>query len=105
MPGMLRKVTLQDAQASAMGTVLLFYPVEEVDALPRGESGEGAGIEPSQAEMEDRLDAAHHQWATSRMPFGLLWITVDQASRCAKPMGAMHAKRCCGPSRRRCSAK
>ena len=87
VPGMLRKVTLQDAQASAMGTVLLFYPAEEVDALPRGESGEATGIEASQAEMEDRLDAAHHQWTTSGMPFGLLWITVDQARSLRKTHG------------------
>ena len=87
VPGMLRKVALQDSQASPMGSVLLFYPAEEVDALPRGESGEAVGIEASQAEMEDRLDAAHHQWSTSGMPFGLLWITVDQARSLRKTHG------------------
>ena len=87
VPAMLRKVRLQDSQGAAMGAVLLFYPAEEVDALPRGESGEGFGIEASQAEMEDRLDAAHHQWATSGMPFGLLWITVDQARSLRKTHG------------------
>ena len=87
VPGMLRKIALQDLQASAMGWALLFHPAEEVDALPRGESGEAVGIEASQAEMEDRLDAAHHQWATSGMPFGLLWITVDQARSLRKTHG------------------
>ncbi len=87
VPAMLRKVSLQDSQGAPMGAVLLFYPAEEVDALPRGESGEGVGIEASQAEMEDRLDAAHHQWATSGMPFGLLWITVDQAKSLRKTHG------------------
>ena len=87
VPAMLRKVPLQDSQGAPMGAVLLFYPAEEVDALPRGESGEGVGIEASQAEMEDRLDAAHHQWATSGMPFGLLWITVDQAKSLRKTHG------------------
>lgn len=87
VPAMLRKVSLQDSQGAPMGTVLLFYPAEEVDALPRGESGEGVGIEASQAEMEDRLDAAHHQWATSGMSFGLLWITVDQAKSLRKTHG------------------
>ena len=87
VPGMLRKVALHDGQASPMGAVMLFYPAEEVDALPRGESGEAVGIQASQAEMEDRLDAAHHQWATSGMPFGLLWITVDQARSLRKTHG------------------
>jgi diguanylate cyclase (GGDEF)-like protein len=87
VPGMLRKVALQDSQAAPLGAVLLFYPVEEVDALPRGESGEAVGIEASQADMEDRLEAAHHQWATGGMPFGLLWITVDQARSLRKTHG------------------
>jgi diguanylate cyclase (GGDEF)-like protein len=79
VPGMLRKVALRNSCGEPTGAALLFYPVEETDTLPHGEIGEGAGIERSQAEMEDRLDAAHHQWAAARMPFGLLWITVDQA--------------------------
>lgn len=87
VPGMLRKVALGDSQGLQMGAVLLFYPVEEVDSLPRGESGEGAGVEASQTDMEERLDAAHHQWSTSGMPFGLLWITVDQAKLLRKTHG------------------
>ncbi|MGO8720130.1 MAG: diguanylate cyclase domain-containing protein [Acidobacteriaceae bacterium] len=87
VPGMLRKVTLQDLQGTPMGAALLFYPVEEVDSLPRGETGEGAAIEASQEDMEERLDAAHHQWMTSGMPFGLLWITVDQARSLRKTHG------------------
>jgi diguanylate cyclase (GGDEF)-like protein len=79
VPGMMRRFVLLGSSGEPSGTALLFYPVEEVDVLPHGESGEGADIERSQADMEDRLDAAHHQWKTSGMPFGMLWITVDQA--------------------------
>ncbi len=91
LPAMLRKVSLHDSQGAPRGAVLLFYPAEEVDAYQRGESGEGVGIEASQAEMEDRLDAAHHQWKTSGMPFGLLWITVDQA----RPLRKTHGRDAC----------
>lgn len=87
VPAMLRKMTLRNLQGTRMGAVLLFYPAEEVDALPRGESGEGAGIGARQEEMEDRLGAAHHQWTTGAMPFGLLWITVDQARLLRKTHG------------------
>jgi diguanylate cyclase (GGDEF)-like protein len=87
VPGMLRKVALRNACGEPAGTALLFYPVEEMDKLPHGETGEGAEIERSQADMEDRLDAAHHQWLTSGMPFGLLWITVDQAESLRKTHG------------------
>jgi diguanylate cyclase (GGDEF)-like protein len=87
VPAMLRKVVLRDSQDTPRGAALLFYPVEEVDALPHGETVEGEDIERSQAEMEDRLDAAHHQWVANRMPFGLLWITVDQARELRKTHG------------------
>lgn len=87
VPVMLRKAVLRNAAGDPTGTALLFYPVEEVDALPHGELGEGADIERSQSDMEDRLGAAHHQWMTARMPFGLLWITVDQAQDLRKTHG------------------
>jgi diguanylate cyclase (GGDEF)-like protein len=87
VPGMLRKVTLRSPSGEPAGAVLLFHPVEEIDQLPHGEAGEGADIERSQADMEDRLDAAHHQWTTNCVPFGLLWITVDQAQSLRKTHG------------------
>jgi diguanylate cyclase (GGDEF)-like protein len=79
MPGMLRRVALRDSLGEPAGVALLFYPVEGVDELPHGEAGEGADIERSQADMEDRLEAAHHQWISNGMPYGLLWVTIDQA--------------------------
>ena len=91
VPGMLRKIGLRDSQGEPAGAVLLFYPVEEMDALPHGESGGGAEIERSQANMEDRLEAAQHQWIANRMPFGLLWITVDQA----RSMRTTHGRDAC----------
>lgn len=87
VPGMLRRVALRDSLGKPAGTALLFYPVEDVYALPHGEVGEGAEVERSQADMEDRLEASHHQWKTGRMPFGLLWITVDQAAALRKSHG------------------
>jgi len=87
VPGMLRRVALRNSCGELAGAALLFYPVEEMDNLPHGETGECADIERDQADMEDRLDAAHHQWLTSHMPFGLLWITVDQAQSLRKTHG------------------
>ena len=87
VPAMLRRVKLSDANCRPTGAALLFFAVEEVDALPHGESGEGVGLERSQAEMEDRLEAAHHQWLTNQMPLGLLWILVDQAASLRKTHG------------------
>jgi diguanylate cyclase (GGDEF)-like protein len=87
VPAMLRKLPLRDSFAGPLGTAILFYPVEEVDALPHGEIGEGVDVERSQADMEDRLEAAYHQWRNSGIPFGLLWITVDQAQSLRRTHG------------------
>ncbi len=87
VPGMLHKATLLDEQEVHIGEALMFYPVEEAAALPHGDSGEGAEIEAGQAEMEDRLAAAYHQWLTSGLPMSLLWIRVDQARTLRKTHG------------------
>ncbi len=87
VPGMLRKAVLRNSFGDPTGTALLFYPVEKVDALPHGELGEDADIERSQSDMEDRLDAAHHQWITAQIPFGLLWMAVDQAQSLRRTHG------------------
>jgi diguanylate cyclase (GGDEF)-like protein len=87
VPAMLRKLLLKSPTGVCIGSALLFHGAEEMDAVPHGESGEAAGIERGQADMEDRLDAAHHQWTTNRVPFGLLWVTVDQAAHLRKTHG------------------
>jgi diguanylate cyclase (GGDEF)-like protein len=87
IPVLMRKAVLRNSIDEPAGTALLFYPVEAADALPRGERGESADIERSQADMEYRLDIAHHQWITAGTPFGLLWITVDQAQALRRTHG------------------
>jgi diguanylate cyclase (GGDEF)-like protein len=80
IPAMLRKLPLRDPLGARIGAALFFHAVEDADVLPHGDSGEGVGVERGQADMEDRLDQAQHQWLTNRVPFGLLWLTVDQAA-------------------------
>jgi len=90
LPAMLRRTPLRNALGRRVGTLLRFHPVETVDALPRGDMDEGDGqhVEHSQAEMEDRLDEAWQEWTTCQVPFGLLWITVDQAAMLRKTHGS-----------------
>ncbi len=86
-PVMLRRVPLRDAMGKRLGTALLFRPTEEVDGLPHGDTNEGFGLSRSQAEVEDRLETSFHDWKTSYTPFGLLWITVDQAAQMRRTHG------------------
>jgi diguanylate cyclase (GGDEF)-like protein len=62
-----------------IGAAVIFHPAESLDALPHGETGEGSGVETDQAELEDRLEAEYEDFAHGGSPFGVLWITVDQA--------------------------
>src|ERR1017187_9268488 len=87
LPIMLRNVPLRYSLGKKIGTVLLFRAVEELDAIPHGENLEGLGLARSQAEIEDRLEVAIHEWKTSNVPFGLLWITIDQAAQMRRTHG------------------
>jgi diguanylate cyclase (GGDEF)-like protein len=87
LPAMLRKVPLKDALGGNLGTALLFRPTEQIDALPHGENVEDSHIGRSQEEIEERLDEAFHEWTAAHTPFGLLWITVDQAAQMRRTHG------------------
>lgn len=91
LPAMLRRTPLRDAVGKRIGTLLRFHPVEGVDALPRGGTDEDGSldkhVERSQADMEDRLDEAWQEWSANQAPFGVLWITVDQATMLRKTHG------------------
>lgn len=87
LPAMLRNLPLRDDLGKRIGSVLLFRPVEELDAIPHGDNAEGLGLSRSQAELEDRLEAAFHEWKADHVPFGLLWITIDQAAQMRRTHG------------------
>ncbi|HWB32213.1 MAG TPA: GGDEF domain-containing protein [Acidobacteriaceae bacterium] len=86
VPALLRCITLRDDLGHAIGSALLFCSVDDLDCLPHGET-HGAAIERSQAELEERLDAAFHQFTASQIPFSLLWISVDQAQSLRRTHG------------------
>jgi len=91
LPAMLRRTPLRDALGKRIGTLLRFHPVEEVDALPRGGTAEDGSldkhVERSQADMENRLDEAWQEWTANQVPFGVLWISIDQAVMLRKTHG------------------
>ena len=51
-------------------------------------------VEESQADLEDRLATEFEDFALGGPPFGVLWITVDQAQELRKTHGARPAKPC-----------
>lgn len=91
LPAMLRRTPLRDVAGKRIGSLLRFHPAEEVDAMPRGdldEEGElNKHVEHSQTSMEERLDEAWQDWSVNQVPFGVLWITIDQAAMLRKTHG------------------
>jgi diguanylate cyclase (GGDEF)-like protein len=85
---MVRILVLRDGMGGRIGTAVLFHPAECLDALPRGETGEDQGVETSQTDLKNRLEALFEDFTHGELPFGVLWITVDQAHELRKTHGA-----------------
>ena len=88
VPAMVRILVLRDGMGGRIGTAVLFHPAECLDALPRGETGEDEGVETSQTDLKNRLETLFEDFTHGELPFGVLWITVDQAHELRKTHGA-----------------
>jgi diguanylate cyclase (GGDEF)-like protein/PAS domain S-box-containing protein len=88
LPAMVRVQVLRDGLGSRIGMAAFFHPAERLDALPRGDSGESDGLATSQGEIQDRLETEFEDFKQGHLPFGVLWITVDQAHDLRKTHGA-----------------
>jgi diguanylate cyclase (GGDEF)-like protein/PAS domain S-box-containing protein len=88
VPAIARITALQDGLGNRIGKLVVFHPAESLDALPHGETGESSSVAASQADMEDRLAAEFEDFSRGGPPFGVLWITIDQAHELRKTHGA-----------------
>jgi diguanylate cyclase (GGDEF)-like protein/PAS domain S-box-containing protein len=86
-PAMARIIVLRDGFGGRIGTAVVFHPAVGLDTLPHGEGCEAAGVAASQTDLEDRLGAEFEVFARSHLPWGVLWITVDQAHDLRKTHG------------------
>jgi diguanylate cyclase (GGDEF)-like protein/PAS domain S-box-containing protein len=88
LPVFARIIVLRDGLGGRIGSAVVFHPAENLDALPHGACGEGPGVEASQTELEDRLGTEFEDFTRGGLPFGVLWITVDQAHDLRRTHGA-----------------
>ncbi|MGA3161388.1 MAG: diguanylate cyclase [Terracidiphilus sp.] len=88
VPMMVRYFVLRDGMGGRMGMAVLFHPADNLDALPHGECGQGGDVKASQAVVEDRLATMFGDFMRGGLPFGILWISVDQAAELRKTHGA-----------------
>jgi diguanylate cyclase (GGDEF)-like protein/PAS domain S-box-containing protein len=87
---MTRSLVLRDGLGGRIGRAAIFHPAESLDALPRGETGEVQDIDvaTSQADLDERLHSEFEDFARGGLPFGVLWIGVDQAHELRRTHGA-----------------
>jgi diguanylate cyclase (GGDEF)-like protein/PAS domain S-box-containing protein len=88
LPALVRVLVLRDGLGGRIGTATLFHPAERLDALPHGEFEDIEAAATGQAEFEDKLQAEFEDSASSNLPFGVLWVTVDQAHDLRRTHGA-----------------
>jgi PAS domain S-box-containing protein/diguanylate cyclase (GGDEF)-like protein len=84
---MARYFLLRDGMGGRMGMSVLFHPADSLDALPHGECDQGGDLKASQAVLEDRVATMFGDFMRGGLPFGVLWITVDQAAALRKTHG------------------
>jgi PAS domain S-box-containing protein len=88
IPALVRIAVLRDGLGERIGTEVLFHPVESIDALPRGESGEESRVDESASEFEERLTALHRDFLEGDSPLSVLWVTIDQERGLRRTHGA-----------------
>jgi diguanylate cyclase (GGDEF)-like protein len=84
---MSRALVLLDILGERIGMAALFHPAESLDALPHGDTGEDEEVGASQAELEERLESEFEDFVRGGAPFGVLWVSVDQAHAMRKSHG------------------
>jgi len=80
-------LVLRDGLGGRIGRAVLFHPSRSLDALPHGDAGDDRSIAASQQELEDRLAQVFEDFENEGDPFGVLWISVDQAHELRKTHG------------------
>jgi diguanylate cyclase (GGDEF)-like protein len=84
---MARLMVLRDGMGCRIGTAVVFHPAECMDALPLGVTGDDEGLQSSQDDLKERLEALFQEFSRGGLSFGVLWVTVDQAHDLRKTHG------------------
>ena len=88
IPAVVRVLVLRNALGGRIGMAAIFHSAERHEALPHGEWHDGKAEDAGQAQLEERLETEFAECARSGLPFGILWITVDQAHELRRTHGA-----------------
>jgi len=79
LPAIVRVMVLRNGLGERIGNMVVFHPAQCLDALPHGATTEDAGVEENVADLQERLQREFEDFEQGAPPFGVLWLTVDQA--------------------------
>jgi diguanylate cyclase (GGDEF)-like protein/PAS domain S-box-containing protein len=88
VPVMARSLVLRDGLGERIGMAAMFHPAEGLDALPRGEGSEDEETALSRDDLDDRVNSEFDDFLRGGLPFGVLWVGVDQAQELRRTHGA-----------------
>ena len=88
VPVMARSLVLRDGLGERIGMAAMFHPAEGLDALPHGEVRGDADVAVSQEDLDARMNSEFDDFLRGGLPFGVLWIGVDQAHGLRRTHGA-----------------
>ena len=88
IPLVAQNLVLRGRLGARIGMAVIFHPAESRDALPHGECVEGSSFESRLAGLELRLGSAYEDFTMGGVPFGVMWISADQAHDLRKTHGA-----------------
>jgi diguanylate cyclase (GGDEF)-like protein/PAS domain S-box-containing protein len=84
---MTHSMVLRDGLGRQIGSAVFFHSTDAMESLPRGTYGGDKRVLASQTEVEEQLQAVFADYQQGGSPFGVLWITVDQAADLCKTHG------------------
>jgi diguanylate cyclase (GGDEF)-like protein/PAS domain S-box-containing protein len=87
LPTILRVRVLRNGLGERIGNMVVFHPAQSLDALPHGSTTENKEVEEDVTNLQERLQREFQDFVDGGPPFGVLWLTVDQAQSLRRTHG------------------
>lgn len=88
IPLIARRVILRDGLGARIGMAAVFHHADSKVALPHAQSSDDLEVKQSLVEFRDHMETEFDAFLKEGIPFGVLWVSVDQAEDLRKTHGA-----------------
>jgi len=87
LPAIVRVMVLRNGLGERIGNMVVFHPAHSLDALPHGTTAENQDLNENLTDLDERLQREFEDFTQGAPPFGVLWLTVDQAQSLRRTHG------------------